>query len=91
MMQLLSEELGSEGVDARGLKKAVEAGGYGKMSKQKFLDPLSTDVTISKGRKGMSGNTAVQNCLVISQRRISSEVVEKIREGIFYSPFLDQN
>ena len=79
-LQLVSDEL----YVSKAIKAAVEACDYAKLSKQKFLDPLSHSKKISKGRKGLGGNTAVQNCCIISQNSIEPQVLEKIRQGMFY-------
>ena len=65
----------------KAIRDAVEACPYAKLSKQKFLDPRSHDTKLAKGRKGLGGNTVVQNCCIISQAEINTQVLEKIRQG----------
>ena len=66
---------------AKTIRAALEASGYGRVSRQKFLDPSSNDVNISKGRRGLGGNTAVQHCCIISQQKIDEDIMHQIRQG----------
>ena len=64
------------------LVKAFEASSDCRKSQQKFLHSRSTDITIKKARRGLGGNTSTQHCIIIAQRSLDQEDLDKIRQGM---------